>query len=126
MSDRATTTTVISLREYVDVRLEALEKGMNAAINAAQKAVDKAEVASERRFEGVNEFRAALNDNARLLMPRSEAEQIFNAMTEKIEVLNARINSREDRGAGMNQGWIILVAAIGVIGTIVAVILSIR
>lgn len=97
----------ISLREYVDIRFE-----------AAQKAIDKAEAASEKRFEGVNEFRASLADQSRLLMPRSEAEQQFKTIAEKIDVLTARINARDDRGAGMSQGWLWLVGGVAVIGTI--------
>lgn len=120
----------VSLREYVDQRFAALdtavaaalaaqEKAVTAALAAADRAVAKAEGASERRFESINEFRGALSDSARLLMPRAEAEQMSRALTEKIDELTKRVNSRDDQGRGLHQGWLILVAVIAVIAAIV-------
>lgn len=119
------TSNSLTLREYVDARFDSQEKAVNAALAAAQKAVDKAEVASEKRFEAVNEFRAALGDQARLLMPRIEAEQAFKAMAEKIDVLTTRINARDDRGAGLNQGWVILLGIAALVGTVSAIVFAI-
>jgi hypothetical protein len=126
------TNDAISLREYVDTRFSAQEKAVAAALAAAKeavaaalaaadRAVAKAEAASERRFEGVNEFRSSLNDQSRLLMPRSESEQAMRAMTEKIDVLTARVNARDDRGIGRTDvaGWI--VGAVGFIGAVIAI-----
>lgn len=123
----------VSLREYVDQRfsaqdkavaaaLAAQEKAVTAALAAADRAVAKAEGASERRFESINEFRGALSDSARLLMPRAEAEQAVRAMTEKIDELAKRVNARDDQGRGLHQGWVILVGVIAVIAAVVGVL----
>lgn len=123
----------VSLRDYVDQRFEAQdkavaaalaaqEKAVTAALAAADRAVAKAEGASERRFESINEFRGALSDSARLLMPRAEAEQASRAMSEKIDELTKRVNSKDDQGRGLHQGWLILVAAIAVIGAVVSML----
>jgi hypothetical protein len=101
----ATHNTLISLREYVDIRFEAQEKAVNAALAASDRAVNKAEMASEKRFDAVNEFRAALADSARLLMPRAESEQSYKVLAAKIETLEGRVNSRDDRSTGEGQGW---------------------
>jgi hypothetical protein len=53
----------------------------------------------------MNEFRGALADSARLLMPRAEAEQLIKALTIKTDSLEARTNSRDDRGSGQAEGW---------------------
>jgi ABC-type transporter Mla subunit MlaD len=85
----------ISLREYVDTRfhdqekavltaLTAQKEAVSSALAAADRAVAKAETASEKRFESVNEFRGSLADSARLLMPRSEVEQIVKSLEGKI------------------------------------------
>lgn len=122
----------VPLREYVDIRFEAQEKAVaaalaaqekavTAALNAADRAVAKAEAASERRFESINEFRGALADSARLLMPRSESEQNFRAMTEKIDDVIKRVNARDDRSRGLGQGWAILIAAVGFISAVIGV-----
>jgi hypothetical protein len=110
----------ITLREYVDVRFEAEEKAVQAALASADRAVAKAEAASERRFDSVNEFRGTLADQARLLMPRSEAEQSLKALADKIDILTQRINQRDDRGRGMDAIWGYLIGAVGIGALIVS------
>lgn len=124
----------VSLREYVDSRFEAQEravaaalaaqeKAVTAALAAADRAVAKAEAASERRFESINEFRGALADSARLLMPRQESEQLHRTTAEKIDVLTARVNARDDRSRGLGQGWAILAAAVAFIASTAALVM---
>jgi len=67
----------------VNTALSAAEKAVTAALSAAKEAVVKAEVASEKRFEGVNEFRSTLADQQRTLIPRVEAELRLNALEGK-------------------------------------------
>ena len=82
----------VSLREYVDDKLENLEKAIdarfesvtqttNSALASADKANLKAENAIEKRFEGVNEFRAALSDQTHNFLTRKE----FDAKWENVE-----------------------------------------
>ncbi len=111
----------ISLREYVDVRFDAQEKAVQSALAAAEKAVIKAETASEKRFESVNEFRSTLNDYSRTLMPRSEAEQALKTINDKIDILTSRINKRDDRGRGMGEIWGYIAGAVGMLVAIVAI-----
>lgn len=127
----------ISLRDYVESRFQAMDEKTalalaavkeqtSLALTAAKEAVTKAEVASEKRFEAVNKFREALDDNARLLMPRLEAEQINRQLTEKIDEIVKRVNARDDRGQGLHQGWLVLVAVIGVVLGIAALVYGSR
>lgn len=115
----------ITLREYVDARFNSQEQAMSAALAAADRAVAKAEAASEKRFEAVNEFRASLNDQTRTLVPRAEHEQAVRALSEKIEVLTARVNQRDDRGRGMGalSGWIVsaILLVVAVAGLVIKV-----
>jgi hypothetical protein len=125
----------ISLEQYVDMRFDAQEKAVAAALAAAEKAVSaalaaadravtKAESASEKRFESMNEFRGALADSARLLMPRSEAEQSFRVLSDKIEELTKRVNSRQDQGVGLHQGWLMLVSVISIAAAIASAVFA--
>ncbi len=66
----------VSLREYVDIRFKAVED-----------AVGKAETATGKRFEGVNEMRAMVTDAAQRFMPRLEYETSQRALVEKVEAL---------------------------------------
>lgn len=119
---------IISLREYVDIRFEAQKEAVNIAMAAADRAVTKAEAANERRFESVNEFRAALSDSSRLLMPRAEIEIWFSTMTKKVDELairldksSAKMDSGVAHGRGLSDAWGILLGAAAFIASIVAV-----
>jgi vacuolar-type H+-ATPase subunit E/Vma4 len=118
----APTNTLISLREYVDIRFEAQEKAVNAALTSAERAVSKAEMASEKRFESVNEFRAALGDSSRLLMPRSEAEQRISALDKMIGDLKTTVEAKDNKGIGISAGLMMVVVGISVIVNIVMVL----
>lgn len=65
-------------------RFQANKEAINAALLAAEKAVVKAEAAAEKRFEGTNEFRAQLDDQAKTF-----------ASNEKVDLLVDRINRME-------------------------------
>ncbi len=125
----------VSLREYVDTRFEAQEKAVAAALAAQEKAVAaalaaadravaKAETAAEKRFEGVNEFRAALADNFRTLMPRAEAEQAMKSLTEKLDMLTARVNAKDERSNTWASGWGLLTGLIGVVVAVISIVFA--
>jgi hypothetical protein len=97
----------VSLREYVDVRFDGLDK-----------AVTKAETATEKRFESVNEFRSALNDSNRLLMPRAEAERALQTLSEKLDTLTQRVNAKDDQNTGKGQSWALILSGVSLISTL--------
>lgn len=70
----------VTLREYIESRLTSM-----------QRAVDKAEEATERRFGSVNEMRAMVTDAARMFMPRVESETAHRALQEKVESMQKMI-----------------------------------
>lgn len=86
----------VTLRTYIESRLNemdrrfeaglaAQDKAVQIAMIASEKAVVKAEVAAEKRFEATNEFRGQLADQALTFMPRVEAEQRIGALAEKLD-----------------------------------------
>lgn len=74
----------------LDAALVAAEKAVQAALDAAKEAVGKAELASDKRFESVNEFRAQLADQARTFMGRDESISRHERTTEMITAQSAR------------------------------------
>lgn len=66
----------IPLLDYVESRFAAL-----------QRAVDKAEEATEKRFQSVNEMRAMVTDAASKFMPRLEYDSSHAALVDKVESL---------------------------------------
>lgn len=77
---------------FSQVRSEVL-----TAFIASDKAINKAEVATEKRFEGVNEFRAQLADQATSFIPRTEAEARISAAMDLIQSLQATSSNQITR-----------------------------
>jgi hypothetical protein len=100
------------------------------AFIASEKAIAKAEVANEKRFESVNEFRAQLTEQAGTFTPRTEFEGQVHALrteqqtaagrnAERIQELTDRMNRNDGKGAGLDKSWGLLVGLIGLIGVLV-------
>ena len=73
------------------------EKAVQAALAAADRAVSKAELAADKRFEALNELRQMLTEMVGNLVPKSEAEQRFNGLGEKIDSNAKRIDEINGR-----------------------------
>lgn len=110
----------------VDQRFRAAETGLKAALDAlrdntllafaaSEKAIQKAEVAAEKRFEAVNEFRRTLADQTATFMPRMQTEAMVSNVNEKVDALAVRMDRSEGRGSGLQDGWGYLVGGIGLL-----------
>lgn len=71
-------------RRYED-RFTATDEKTGLALTSSKEAVTKAEIATEKRFDSVNEFRNTLKDQAATLLSRGEAEARFKGQDEKLE-----------------------------------------
>jgi hypothetical protein len=110
----------------VSAALAAAEKAVLNASAAAEKAVLKAESASDKRFEAVNEFRAALNDQSKMLITRDEVEQRLKSNDDKTDLITSRMDRLEGRSDGSDKNktdirlW--LLAAIATISILLVII----
>lgn len=59
-------------KERADLNKEWMQLYMDAELQAVREAVNKANAANEKRFEGVNEFREQLKDQAGTFITRGE------------------------------------------------------
>ncbi len=136
----ASTATDVSLREYLSaqiqaaesrsvMRYEAMQAQVAAAFESSQRAIDKADEATEKRFEGVNEFRAALSDQATRFVTRETLESLgakleaaIDRNREDLDALSKRINLREGAISGSRVTWGSMAALIAGVGTIIAII----
>lgn len=109
---------VDTLKEYVEQRFKDQDKAVQAALLAAKEAVLKAEVASEKRFESVNEFRQQLSDQTNTFIPRLEYNAQHKALEEKVSILTDIMN--QDKGGDISMGKIY--AAIAAVGAILGII----
>jgi hypothetical protein len=97
-------------RRYED-RFKATDDKTSLALTASEKAVTKAETATEKRFDSVNEFRKTLSDQAAEFLPRREYFSGHQSILDKVEsikeVFNKEISglkeSRSEGGGEKNQ-----------------------
>jgi hypothetical protein len=109
--------------DILEERKQAQNEAMKAALAAAEKAVVKAEIATEKRFDSVNEFRKTLTDQATLFMPRLEFQVSMVAMNERLSEIKARLDKQEGRGLGLNAGWGYLIGGITIVSIVIGLIL---
>lgn len=120
------TNMIDALRDNFQGQIIATKEQLAAAMASAEKAVQKAEAATEKRFDSVNEFRAQLSDQAQRFLPRTEADAVNRASSEKIDALQSRMDRLEGRGSGFASSWAILIAAIAAVGVIISIALSLE
>lgn len=73
---------VASLDRLFTTQLRAQDEKVQLALAASKEAVSKAETATERRFEGVNEFRATLADQAQTFASKAEMRLLTSSLDE--------------------------------------------
>lgn len=103
-----------------DKAVQAAERTVAAVMIAAEKAIVKAEIAYDKRFDSINEFRAVLTDQQTSLVRKSEMEVKFVALEDKVTLLYNIQLEQKGKLAAQNLLWIYFMGAVGVVGTIVA------
>lgn len=101
------------------------DRALAAAFSAAKEAVDKANTASEKRFDGVNEFRAQLSDQAGTFITRELADNIFCDLKSQIQVLRNTVEQATNKEGGSSTGQKRQLSLISVFISETALILSI-
>ena len=122
---------VMSERDrYYISQIQALKEAVSSALISADKALSKAETASEKRFDSVNEFRAALSDNSANFVQRDAYEERHRALESRLTSLDEKVNellrrweATKGRGGAFSDigGWIIALITSGIAILAVAV-----
>jgi len=94
------------------------------ALAAADKAVNKAEAATEKRFDAVNEFREQLNDQTKTFVGRAEYAAMHESMIDKVDELRRVSNLNTGKGQGLQAGWGYIVGVISLIVIVVNVVIA--
>ena len=122
---------IINLHTLIDAndksynqRFDNVVEATKSALAASDRAVNKAEVASEKRFDAVNEFRATLSDQQRNLMPRNEVEILINGLNEKVDSLSMAAISKQSEGVGQRTGMATAALIAGVVSAVVGVLVK--
>ncbi len=95
------------LRQHIDQQVVQIQQALDAARretniihDSSEKAIQKAEGSSEKRFAAVNAFREQLNDQAKDFMPREVADAQIKELDKRISA----IQQSQDTNAGKDQG----------------------
>jgi hypothetical protein len=121
-----------ALDRLIDAKFVTLQTVIDAharnavlALAAADKAVSKAELATEKRFESVNEFRATLSDQTRTFVSRIEFDAVREATATRIVDLSSRLDKTDGKSVGLNTGWVYLLGVVAVAGTLASIALAV-
>lgn len=117
--------TVDTLKEHMTQRFADQDKAVQAALLAAKEAVLKAEVASEKRFESVNEFRQQLSDQTNTFLTRNEYAANHSALEDKLTGVVDRMNLADGKTKGSDITMGKIYAAIGAVGAILGILVLI-
>jgi hypothetical protein len=112
-----------AITENYQQLIESQKIAIDAALTAADKAVTKAEIATEKRFESVNEFRGQLADQTKSFITREEFATVRESLTEKIDLLKDTSSATSGRSAGLDKAWGYLIGATGVLIALVLLVL---
>jgi hypothetical protein len=80
-----------SLNEKVGLLISAQKEGVKTAMDAAEKAVAKAEIAADKRFEGLNELRGMASDWRTEFARQSTVDLQIKGISDKIDSLRGTI-----------------------------------
>lgn len=121
----------IGQEKAVAAALTAAKEAVAFALIAAKESVVKAEAAVEKRFDGVNEFRGQLSDQAATFLPRLEADVMFKAVSDKITALTdlananrSRLDIRDGGSKGISAVTAAVISGLSLLIAIAAVVLS--
>jgi hypothetical protein len=76
--------TLETLKVFVIEKFASQERALQAAMASSEKAIIKAEAATEKRFDSVNEFRAQLKDQSLTFITRHEVDQRLSAIEKRL------------------------------------------
>lgn len=95
----------ISERDRLTIELlTASRERTEQSIAAAERAISKAEAATNTRFESVNEFRRALSDQTATFLGRLEYSSAHKALVDRVDVVTQRVAAMEAASQGRSSG----------------------
>jgi hypothetical protein len=97
--------------------LTSQKESVRDALAAADRAVTKSETATEKRFEGVNEFRGQLKDQSSTFITRTEHASDLKGLTERLGRLEQL--QADSAGSARQTLWIL-----GLLVAVSAVVVS--
>jgi hypothetical protein len=124
--EAAEKTDISGVKAETAIALSASKEETALALTASKEAVTKAEVASEKRFESVNEFRATLANQQSTLVGKNEFDEFKHASDKQsedikkdISLLASKLDVIQGHASGSEDWWKYFVGAVGVLVLVV-------
>lgn len=124
-TQKATEAALIAAQKATESALVSTQKATESALLASKEAVVKAETATDKRFDSVNEFRAQLADQTATFIARPEYSAGHKSLEDKVTTLTDRVNIHDGitKGSGISKEE--MYKAVGISMTVLGFILTI-
>ncbi len=100
-------------------RTDGLRREMTLLHSASEEAIHKSESATEKRFDGVNQFRDSLADAQLRFMPREVADSQIEEIRKALQVLTGRVDTAAGKSLGASATIGLIIGAITIISAII-------
>lgn len=107
-------------------QFQAQKEAVAAALAAVDRTTQKAETATDHRFEAVETLRAQLSALQQTVMLRGEYTMQHTVLTDRIAAIENLLRTEQGRSSGIQSGWAYLVGAIGALAGLVGLIIAFR
>lgn len=91
------------IEKTISTAIENREKTTEAVFSTIKDTIEETKIASDKRFEGVNEFRKALSDQTNTFLPRAEYTSRHDALGEKLTAVTSRMDRMEAVKTGSQE-----------------------
>ncbi len=109
-----THTELVAAVAVLEATLQGLKEQVQFALTASDKAVLKAELAVEKRLEGLNELRGLNEDQAKTFARDSEVKLAQAGLDKRIDDLSVLVHLQQGKGLGVTQMWVWVLGALAV------------
>lgn len=119
-----------ALTTHMFALLEGLEKRFETIITLMDRSVNKAEVAQREYNEKANNLRGVMDDAARLMIPRGEAQLEIRGLSDRLDRMQGDITSLRDfrsetggRGTSRHETWGYAVGLVALLFSLASIVL---
>jgi hypothetical protein len=105
-------------------RAKSQDTAVATAMASAEKAILKAETATEKRLEGLNELKGMAENQAATFARKAEVELAQTAQDKRIDELTRQFEARQSHSMGIGTAFAYFVGACGVLLAVFSLIVT--